>query len=320
VRENELTSKDRAARGRTPPSLAVNAPVAPGTIGRTAGASLATTAEKHPARGGTAALYIVALIVLATMVLPYIYLLLQSLAPWDQVDRRWVPTSLNLRSFSWLLSGGQFGAPQPWLQALGNSVLVTVVDSVSMVAVGGIVGYALSVIRFRGQRTINSFILFQMFYPGIILLVPTFLLIRYLGLYNTYWAMIIPQLVNLWAIFMYTGFFRSVPIDIVDAARMDGAGDLGIIFRIMLPLSRSITTVIFLFLFMQRWTDLLWDMIVIKDPVRQTLNVLLASQFGPYGGYPGPLYASGVLLTFPILILFIIFSKNFVEGVQFVLR
>jgi multiple sugar transport system permease protein len=318
VQENQLSSRERNERQGAVHEFAANAPVAAAT-GRTSGATLTTTAS-HTQRGGTVVLYIIALIVLAIMVLPYVYLLLQSLAPWDQVDRRWVPTALGLRSFNFLLSGGQIGSPQPWLRALGNSMLVTVVDSLSMVAVGGIVGYALSILRFRGQRNINNFILFQMFYPGIILLVPTFLLIRYLGLYNTYWAMIIPQLVNLWAIFMYTGFFRSIPLDIVDAARIDGAGDLNIIFRIMLPLSRSITTVIFLFLFMQRWTELLWDMIVVKDPMRQTLNVLLASQFGPYGGYPGPLYASGVLLTFPILILFIIFSRNFVEGVQFVLR
>ena len=262
----------------------------------------------------------VALVVLVVMVLPYLYLLLQALAPWDQVDRNWIPGSLTFRSFAWLFTGGAYGVPLPWLRAFLNSVIVTAVDSISMVAVGAIAGYALSILAFRGKRQINNFILFQMFYPAIILLVPTFLLIRTLGLYNTYWAMIIPQLVNLWAIFMYTGFYRSIPVDIVEAARLDGAGDLGIIFRVMVPMSRSITTVIFLFLFMQRWTELMWDLIVIKDPARQTLNVLLATQFGPYGSYPGPLYASGVLLTFPILVLFLVFSRNFVEGVQFVLK
>jgi multiple sugar transport system permease protein len=280
--------------------------------------SQAATRPEHRAR--TALLYIVALLILLVTVLPYVYLVLQSLAPWDQVDKVWVPRALSLHSFQWLLSGGQYGAPQPWGRAFLNSVLVTAVDSLSMVAVGGIVGYALSVMVFRGRRMINNFILFQMFYPSIILLVPTFLLVRVLGLYNTYWAMIIPQLVNLWAIFMYTGFFRSVPKDIIDSARIDGAGDLNIIFRLMLPMSRSITTVIFLFLFMQRWTELMWDLIVVKDPSHQTLNVLLTTQFGPYGSYPGPLYASGVLLTVPIVILFLIFSRNFVEGVQFVLK
>jgi multiple sugar transport system permease protein len=189
-----------------------------------------------------------------------------------------------------------------------------------MVAFGAIVGYALSILKFRGQRFINSFILFQMFYPGIILLVPTFLIIRYMGLYNTYWAMLLPKVVSLWAIFMLTSFFRSIPLDIIEAARLDGANELMIIFRMMLPMSRSIVTIIFLFVFMDRWNELLWDTIVVKDSSTQTLNVLLSTMFGPYGTYPGPLYAAGAILTFPLLVLFLIFSRNFVKGVQMVLR
>jgi multiple sugar transport system permease protein len=268
---------------------------------------------------GTGILYFVAVAILALMVLPYFYLVVQSLAPWSQVDRVFLPTSLELRSYIWLLGGGE-GVPQPWLRALFNSLLVTSVDTVSMVVVGAIVGYALSVLRFRGQRLVSDFILFQMFYPSIILLVPTFLLIRMAGLYDTYAAMILPRLVSLWAIFMYTSFFRTVPTELVEAARIDGAGNLRIIFRIMLPIARPITVVIFLFLFMERWTELLWDLLVVKDPEKQTLNVLLAHMFGPYGTYPGPLYAAGVLLTFPILILFLLFSRGFVKGVQLVLR
>jgi multiple sugar transport system permease protein len=271
-------------------------------------------------QSSTILLYVIALIILVIMVSPYVFLLLQSLAPWDQVNRSLVPTSLTLRSYDWLRTGGSYGEPLPWGRALLNSMFVTVTDTISMVAVGAIVGYTLSTLRFRGRRVINNFILFQMFYPGIILLVPTFLIIRTAGLYNTYPAMIIPKLVSLWAIFMYTGFFRSIPENVVEAARLDGAGELRIIFRLMVPMSRSITTVIFLFLFMERWVELLWDLLVIKDPARQTLNVLLATMFGPYGSFPGPLYAAGVLLTFPILLLFIVFSRRFVEGVQFVLR
>lgn len=264
-------------------------------------------------------LYLIAVPVLVLMVLPYFFLLMQSFAPWDQVNQVFFPSSFTLRSYQWIWTGGGF-IPQPWLNALFNSLLVTTADSVSIVAVGAIVGYALSILNFRGQKTINNFILFQMFYPAIVLLVPTFLIIRTLGLYDTYWAMIIPKLVSLWAIFMYTSFFRSISMDMVEAARLDGASELKIIFRIMLPISRSITTVIFLFVFMERWTELMWDLIVVKDPTKQTLNVLLSTLFGPYGAYPGPLYAAGVFLTFPILILFLIFSRNFVKGVQLVLR
>lgn len=265
-------------------------------------------------------IYILAIPILVVMVLPYFYLLVQSFTPWNQVDKQFIPGSLSLHSYEWIWTGGGFGLPEPWVQAFFNSVLVSSVDSICIVVVGAVVGYALSILKFRGQSFINNFILFQMFYPAIILLVPTFLIIRFAGLYNTYWAMILPRLVGLWAIFMYTSFFRSVPYEVIEAARIDGASELGIIFRIMMPISRSITTVIFLFVFMDRWTELLWDLIVVKNPYTETLNVLLMTLFGPYGSYPGPLYAAGVLLTFPILILFIIFSRNFIKGVQIVLR
>jgi multiple sugar transport system permease protein len=162
--------------------------------------------------------------------------------------------------------------------------------------------------------------LFQMFYPAVILLIPLFLIIRYFGMYDTYWAMILPKAVNLWAIFMYTNFFRSIPDELIEAAKMDGAGQLTIIARIVLPMSKSITTIIFLFLFMERWVELLWDMLVVNSENMLTLNVLLAQMFGPYGAFPGPMYAASVLLTLPILVLFIIFSKNFKEGMQFVLK
>lgn len=189
-----------------------------------------------------------------------------------------------------------------------------------MLVTAVMVGYALSKVKFKGRQWVNNAILFQMFYPSIILLIPLFLIVRYFGWYNTYWAMILPKAVNLWAIFMYTNFFRSIPDELIEAAKMDGAGHFTIIRRIVWPMSRSITTIIFLFLFMERWVELLWDMLVVNNEKMLTLNVLLAQMFGPYGGYPGPMYAASVLLTLPILILFLLFSKNFKEGMQFILK
>lgn len=265
------------------------------------------------------ALYTTATLVLTVMILPYLYMLGQSLAPWSEVDRVFVPSSLGLRSYTWLLAGGVASSPRPWLRALGNSALVAIVVTLSRVILGALVGYALAVLSFRGRRIIQNFILFHMFYPGIILLVPTFLLIRALGLYDTYAAMILPGLVSTWAIFMYANFFRTVPKEVVEAARMDGAGELRVIFQIMIPIARPVTAIVFLFLFMERWIELLWDLIVIRDPAKQTLNVLLATMFGPYGDYKGPLYAAGVLLTLPVIILFLIFSRRFVQGVSLVI-
>lgn len=265
-------------------------------------------------------LYTIAIIFLIIMVYPYLYMLLNSLAPWDQVDRKIIPTGITLKSYIWLLRGGEDVTPRPWVRAFANSIIVTVSSTFLMMVTALLVAYALSKIVFKGSRTINNIIMFQMFYPSIILLIPTFLLVRKLGLYDTYWGMIIPKSVSLWAIFMYTNFFKAIPNELIEAAKIDGANEIKILFKIVLPMSKSITTVIFLFLFMERWVELLWDMLVVHNQNLLTLNVMLAQMFGPYGAYPGPMYAASVILTMPILILFIIFSKNFKEGIQFVLK
>ncbi|MCP3027880.1 carbohydrate ABC transporter permease [Halobacillus sp. A5] len=265
-------------------------------------------------------LYIVAFTVLIVMVSPYLYMVLGSFASWDQVDRKIIPTEFSLRSYEWLFFGGEGANARPWMRAFFNSVFVSTTSSILMIATALLVGYSLAKLKFKGNRLINNVILFQMFYPAVILLIPLFLLIRYFGMYDTYWAMILPKAVNLWAIFMYTNFFRGLPNELLEAAKIDGASQWKIVWKIVLPMSKSITTIIFLFVFMERWVELLWDMLVVNSEEMLTLNVLLAQMFGPYGGYPGPMYAASVLLTLPILILFIIFSKNFKKGMQFVLK
>ncbi|CAH8768483.1 carbohydrate ABC transporter permease [Paenibacillus dendritiformis] len=264
--------------------------------------------------------YIVATLLLLVMVYPYLYMVLNSFADWAEVDRKLVPASFSLKSYEWLFTGGEAGIPRPWLNAFLNSILVSVVSTALMMLFGVMVAYALSKLNFKGRDTVNNFVLFHMFFPAIILLIPNFLVIQKIGLYDTYWAMIIPKAVSLWAIFMYTNFFKAIPTVFIEAAKLDGASDFKILYRIMMPMSRSITAVIFLFLLMERWTELLWDMIVVRSDNMLTLNVLLSQMFGPYGGYPGPLYAASVLLTLPIIIMFLVFGKKFKEGMQFSLK
>ena len=261
---------------------------------------------------------LVLIIGVTAAVSPFLYLIVQSLAPWDQVDKRVFPSSFTLRSYNWLFF--EAGARDPWLQALVNSFIVTIISVLLMVVSAGLVGYALSLIPFRGRGVINNVILFHMFFPAIILLVPTFLIVRYAGLYNTYAGMIIPTAMSVWAIFMYTSFFKGVNSEMIEAARIDGASEIAVIFRIIVPVSLPITAVITLFLFMDRWGQLLWDLMVVSDRSKMTLSVLLASLSGSYAPYPGPIYAASTLLTLPVLIVFWFFRKQFTAGIAFVFK
>lgn len=264
--------------------------------------------------------YLIACVLLLVMIFPYIYMVLNSFADWNQVDKKLFPTHFTLKSYQWLLGGGESVIPRPWLNAFFNSFLVSAGSTFLMMVTGVMVAYALAKIPFKGRDTVNNVILFQMFFPAIILLIPTFLVIQRLGMYDSYWGMILPKALSLWAVFMYTNFFKAIPDTFIEAAKLDGANELQIMFKIVLPMSKSITTVIFLFLFMERWTELLWDMLVAKSDNMLTLNVLLSQMFGPYGGYPGPMYAASVILTLPIIIIFLLFAKKFQEGMQFTLK
>lgn len=265
-------------------------------------------------------LYSVTVVVMLLMIFPFIYLVLQSFAPWDQVNQRIIPTALTLRSWEFLFSGSATSADVPWIGAMFNTFLVATVSTGLMIITALMVAYALAKVSFKGKKFVDNFVIFQMFFPGIILLIPQFLIVTKMGWINTYQGMIVPTAVSLWAIFMYTNFFKAIPNDIIEAARIDGAKDWTILFKIILPMSRSITTVIFLMLYTDRWTTLLWDMIISKDDATITLNVLISQMFGPYGAYPGPMYAASLLLTAPIIILFLIFSKQFQKGMDFALK
>ena len=264
--------------------------------------------------------YTIGIAMLCVALYPYLYMVFNSLAPWDQVDKGFIPTEFTLRSYEWLIFGDKGVATKPWIKAFFNSLFVTLSSTLLLMMFGIMIAYALAKVKFKGRKKVDSFIMFQMFFPTMILLIPQFLVVKNMGIYNTYAAMIVPKAMSLWAVFLYTNFFKALPDEIIEAARIDGAGTYTIIRKVVLPMSRSITTIIFLFLFMERWVELLWDMIAVKNIQLQTINVLLAQMFGPYQSYPGPMYAGTVILTMPILILFIVFRKNFTKGIQFVLK
>ena len=137
---------------------------------------------------------------------------------------------------------------------------------------------------------------------------------------NKYVGMIIPLSISVWAIFMYINYFRTLPDAVFEAARIDGAGNLRIIATIAFPITKSVTTIVFLSIFMQRWSELMWDMLISPSIEMQTLNVLISTQFKPMGAFPGPMYAASVILTLPIIVLFLCFSKYFKEGISFMLK
>ena len=260
----------------------------------------------------------VTLTLLAISLFPYYYMVLQSFTSWDQVDKVMVPHGFTLRSYEYLIGKGGATNSMMWVRALINSFLVAFPTAVISVIIGLCNGYSVCKLKFKGERFIMDSLLFQMFFPTIILLVPRYMIAKPMA--NTYGGMIIPMCISIWAIFMYINYFKTLPNEVFEAAKIDGAGELRIIFYIAFPITKSVTTIVFLSIFMQRWSELMWDMLIAPTIQMQPLNVLLSTQFKPMGAFPGPMYAASVILTLPIIILFLCFSKYFKEGISFMLK
>lgn len=261
---------------------------------------------------------LVIILLLAVSLFPFYYMVMQSVTPWDAVDKTLFPKEFTFRSYEYLIGKGGATNSLMWVKALLNSLLVSFPTAIISVAIGLGIGYSVTKLNFKGEKIIMDSLLFQMFFPVIILLVPKYMISKPLA--NTYAGMIIPLCISIWAIFMYINYFKTLPDAVFEAARIDGATNLRIIWEIAFPVTKSVTTIVFLSIFMQRWGELIWDMLIAPAISMQTLNVLISTQFKPMGAFPGPMYAASVILTLPIIILFLCFSKYFKEGISFMLK
>lgn len=228
-----------------------------------------------------------------------------------------LPSQITLKSYEVLLGKGGTADPYMWVRAFMNSLIVTVPTAFLSVAVGLMTGYASIKLKYKGKSVIYASLLFQMFFPTIILLVPRYLLVKPFA--NSYMGMVLPLCISVWSIFMYINYFKSVPDSVFESARIDGASEFKILYKIALPTSKSISIIVFLSIFMNRWCELMWDMLIAPDMKMKTLNVLISAQFRQTI-IPGPMYAASVVLTLPVIILFLCFSKYFSKGINFMIK
>ena len=265
---------------------------------------------------GQVIIYIILSVGLIFMAFPYVWMVLASFKIPSEIYSRFFPTRFTLEHYKMVFAGGTTGLQNPFIKSIFNSLVVSTTATVSVVFFGAITGYALARLQFRGRNFLNHFILFQMLFPAILFLIPRFLLMLNLQSINTYQGMFLPFLMNAWAIFLFTQFFKAIPQELIDAARIDGCSELRIVFSIMVPLSKSVTAIVAIFTFMTMWDEFLWYLIVTKEYDLMPLSVLLGLfTKGEYSSYPGIQTAGATLLTLPILALFFLFRRYFSEGI-----
>jgi multiple sugar transport system permease protein len=227
-----------------------------------------------------------------------------------------IPNPFDLHAWKDIFGQGAAHVPAPtWIK---NSVLIAVVVTCARVFLDSLAGYALSRLKFRGRGFIFGALLAVMSVPGVALLIPKFLMVNYLGIYDTYTAMILPLVVDAAGVFIMKQFFDSVPISIEEAARMDGASIFRTFWSVVLPMARPALITLTILSFQGSWNEFSHFLVVTKGtPDHQTLVTGLASltsgQLGAGTQYPLKL-AAALLTTIPVAILFFSLQRYFVSG------
>lgn len=256
-------------------------------------------------------LYIVLIIGAIIFMYPFVWMVSATLAPESEIG-----TLVLLPSEFLLHSYQQVFAKIPIARAFLNSLFVTLSITAGVLIFSSMVGYALSRLRFHGRNLIFYVIVFTMTLPFQITLIPQYILMVKFGWVDSYLALIVPYLINAFAIIMFRQHFLSIPQDLIDAARIDGCGELTIVFKILWPNSVPALVTVGIIVFMTSWNEVLWPLIVIREEELMTMPqlVTLFVVGGRAEAQLGVKLAAATLLALPIVIAYSFFQRYFIQS------
>ncbi|MGL5701325.1 MAG: carbohydrate ABC transporter permease [Kluyvera sp.] len=251
---------------------------------------------------------------------PFIWMVISSFKPTAQIYTSSLFSGpLTLENYTFLFDNSN-RADKPFLRTLLNSLFVSITITACVTVTSMLVGYALAKTEFRGKNAFRNLLIVQMVFPVFMFIIPQFVLMRELGLINGYSAMILPYAMSAWGIFMVSQSFKGTPNDYLYAARLDHANLWGILRHVMMPLNKSILAIVALFTFSSSWDNFLWPLIVMRDIDKMPFSVLLATFSKSYGVYLGPVMAGAVVQMLPVVALFILFRRYFLQGMSLSLK
>lgn len=220
------------------------------------------------------------------------------------------PTLDNYYNIIFQFQGGLFGR---WFF---NSAFTTAAITIGCVLLSTLAGYLFAKKEFIGRDVVFTLILATLMVPGAVTLIPAFQVTRALSLYDTYGALIVPGLASPIGIFMMRQFISSLPTELIEAAKIDGASEMGIFWQIIIPLSKPGMAALGIFTALGAWNSLLWPLVVLRSTEMHTLVVGLATIQGQFVVNYGLVMAGSVLTILPMLVLYVLFQPYFVEGLR----
>lgn len=245
------------------------------------------------------------------MIFPMVWMILTSLRSNPEqyssfAELLAAPTTLSNYADAWQSDN--------FLRYFWNSLLVATAVTAANVVFCLWTGYSLARGSFRGKGLILATIIGVLVVPQQVIMIPLYRLIAELGWINTYWALIVPWLVTPFGVFLVKQYVEAMPSEIEDAARIDGAGEWYIMFRVVMPLARPVLTVLAIYVFLSQWNSFLFPFLFTNDEAHRTLPVGLAFYLGKQSIDWGHLMAGASIAALPILGLFLVFQKRIIEG------
>lgn len=280
----------------------------------TPGAAKRPTAPRHRGTSIGRIVAFVCLLVLAIgWLLPFLWAVATAFKTETDAasgDAGWIgPSGPTIDAFVSILSQGNVYI-WAW-NSLWTSAAVTIIT----VAISALAAYAFSRIDFSGRRWLFAVIIAAIVVPPQVLIIPLFYEMLAFNMVDTHWGLILPQVIAPAMVFILKKFFDQVPIELEDAARVDGAGRFRVFWSIALPLSRPILASVAIFVFIGAWNNFLWPFLVINDTTLMTLPVGLQTVISAYGVQYAQVMAQAVLAALPLIVVFMIFQKQIVKGV-----
>lgn len=266
---------------------------------------------RRRARAGYAARLMLAIVIAVVIIFPLYWMVVVSLSSRADLlsgDLRFWPRSFTFENFDRVLSSF------PVATWFGNSVAISLVVAIITVVISLLAGYAFAHLRFRGSNWLFLLALSTLMLPVQVIMVPLFRLISATHLYGTYWAVILPTSASAFGVFLSRQFILAIPRDLIDAARIDGAGQLRVFTHIVLPLSKPLIAVLFFMSLLQTWNDFAWPLIALKQNELFTLPIGLRYLQGQFGSDYGGTMAFALLNVGPMVALFLVFQRYFVQG------
>ena len=256
--------------------------------------------------------FIILLVGLFAMLFPFFWMILSAFKTQADVysyPPKWLPSSWSLDNFARVFKMVPFG------RYYFNSILVTTLSTVGQIFVSILAAYSLARLRFPFKNLIFMFVVATMLMPFVVTMIPTFLIISSLKWIDSYQGLIVPFLFNGFSIIFLVQFFITVPMDLQDAARIDGCGYFGILFNVILPNTKPAISTIALFTFLGHWTEYLWPLIVINTTDMRTLPIGLRYLMTEGSSDYQLMMAASVMAIVQVLIVYMFSEKQFIKSI-----